>query len=556
MDVLGCDVRLVGPRSRRRVPPRDGGGRTATSPSATSGAWAGGCRSTAGSTTTRSARRSRARSTRRRSTRSRGRTPTDPAPIRRAWSRRRGRSPRTRGARPRRLDLRRPHRGPVQAARLRGRVHGPRRGARTRPAGHGADPRDQARLLGPGARASWATSWTSSARRTTSAARTGRCSRRRPTAPWSSRSSAELFSFIRARTSAKVFLHSCGAVRELIPDLIEIGVDILNPVQVSAAGHGRGGAQARVRARPGLLGRRRRHAAGARGRDARRGPRGGPAPGRRPARGRRVRVRRGPQHPAQRARREHPRDVGRCARRRQWLRERHRGRLVLDERGPGPAERRGRLDRGGRRPRRRGGLAGPLVAPGFIDVHVHGWGGHDAHRGLRAALSGMATGAPPARRDLVPAHGAVAARARDPALRGPGARLDARPRPPTGRSRSGSTWRGRSSRPARKGAQNPALLRTPAAIDADRRGRLAGRAADHDDRARAARGAGAHRAAGGSGSSRPSATPRPRWRRPGPATRPAAATTTHLFNAMTGVDHRAPGPRGRGAHGRRPRTSS
>jgi uroporphyrinogen decarboxylase len=46
---------------------------------------------------------------------------------------------------------------------------------------------------------------------------------------------AELFSFIRARTRAKVFLHSCGAIRELIPDLIEIGVDILNPVQVSAA---------------------------------------------------------------------------------------------------------------------------------------------------------------------------------------------------------------------------------------------------------------------------------------------------------------------------------
>lgn len=47
---------------------------------------------------------------------------------------------------------------------------------------------------------------------------------------------AELFAFIRARTSAKVFLHSCGAIRELIPDLIEIGVDILNPVQVSATG--------------------------------------------------------------------------------------------------------------------------------------------------------------------------------------------------------------------------------------------------------------------------------------------------------------------------------
>jgi uroporphyrinogen decarboxylase len=46
----------------------------------------------------------------------------------------------------------------------------------------------------------------------------------------------ELFSFIHARTPAKVFFHSCGAIRELVPDLIEIGVDILNPVQVSAAG--------------------------------------------------------------------------------------------------------------------------------------------------------------------------------------------------------------------------------------------------------------------------------------------------------------------------------
>ncbi len=47
---------------------------------------------------------------------------------------------------------------------------------------------------------------------------------------------AELFAFIRARTTAKILFHSCGAIRELLPDLIEIGVDILNPVQVSAAG--------------------------------------------------------------------------------------------------------------------------------------------------------------------------------------------------------------------------------------------------------------------------------------------------------------------------------
>lgn len=35
---------------------------------------------------------------------------------------------------------------------------------------------------------------------------------------------------------AKIFFHSCGSVRPLIPDLIELGVDILNPVQIGAAG--------------------------------------------------------------------------------------------------------------------------------------------------------------------------------------------------------------------------------------------------------------------------------------------------------------------------------
>ncbi len=33
-----------------------------------------------------------------------------------------------------------------------------------------------------------------------------------------------------------IFLHSCGSITEVIPDLVEIGVDALNPVQVSAAG--------------------------------------------------------------------------------------------------------------------------------------------------------------------------------------------------------------------------------------------------------------------------------------------------------------------------------
>jgi uroporphyrinogen decarboxylase len=41
---------------------------------------------------------------------------------------------------------------------------------------------------------------------------------------------------IKKKTNAKLFYHSCGATRGLIPDLIEIGFDILNPVQVSARG--------------------------------------------------------------------------------------------------------------------------------------------------------------------------------------------------------------------------------------------------------------------------------------------------------------------------------
>ena len=45
-----------------------------------------------------------------------------------------------------------------------------------------------------------------------------------------------LFGFIHSRTDAKVFLHSCGSFAEVLPDLIEVGVDILNPVQFRAEG--------------------------------------------------------------------------------------------------------------------------------------------------------------------------------------------------------------------------------------------------------------------------------------------------------------------------------
>jgi uroporphyrinogen decarboxylase len=45
---------------------------------------------------------------------------------------------------------------------------------------------------------------------------------------------ADFISFIKARTRAKVLFHSDGDVATLIDDFIEIGVDILNPIQTSA----------------------------------------------------------------------------------------------------------------------------------------------------------------------------------------------------------------------------------------------------------------------------------------------------------------------------------
>jgi uroporphyrinogen decarboxylase len=45
---------------------------------------------------------------------------------------------------------------------------------------------------------------------------------------------AEVIAAIKAHSKAKVFFHSCGNVYPLIGDFIEIGVDVLNPVQVSA----------------------------------------------------------------------------------------------------------------------------------------------------------------------------------------------------------------------------------------------------------------------------------------------------------------------------------
>ena len=46
----------------------------------------------------------------------------------------------------------------------------------------------------------------------------------------------KLVQFIRAGTDAKIWYHTCGNCIEYIDDLLDNGVDILNPVQISAAG--------------------------------------------------------------------------------------------------------------------------------------------------------------------------------------------------------------------------------------------------------------------------------------------------------------------------------
>jgi uroporphyrinogen decarboxylase len=45
----------------------------------------------------------------------------------------------------------------------------------------------------------------------------------------------ELIGLIK-KYDKKVLMHACGAISELIPDLIEMGVDAINPVQITATG--------------------------------------------------------------------------------------------------------------------------------------------------------------------------------------------------------------------------------------------------------------------------------------------------------------------------------
>ncbi len=44
----------------------------------------------------------------------------------------------------------------------------------------------------------------------------------------------KLVQYIKSRTNAKIWYHTCGACTQYIPELIDNGIDVLNPVQISA----------------------------------------------------------------------------------------------------------------------------------------------------------------------------------------------------------------------------------------------------------------------------------------------------------------------------------
>lgn len=55
---------------------------------------------------------------------------------------------------------------------------------------------------------------------------------------------------------AKNFMHTCGSVRPILPDLIEAGLDIYNPVQFTAKDMDLKELKQEFGKEPGLLGRR------------------------------------------------------------------------------------------------------------------------------------------------------------------------------------------------------------------------------------------------------------------------------------------------------------
>lgn len=185
------------------------------------------------------------------------------------------------------------------------------------------------------------------------------------------------------------------------------------------------------------------------------------------------------------------------------------------------------------------GASGPFVAPGFVDVHVHGWGGHDA-MGPPVDLDGMARAL--LRRGVTSfLPTAVTASLPDLAAFAERVRRWLPNAPRDGAQPLGFNIEGPFIATARKGAQDPAWIRDAAGVD--RAGleplldglRLMTVAPETEgalDLIAWLTGRGVTVSAGHSAADLASA-------RAGYAA--GASSTTHLFNAMSGIDHHAPG---------------
>jgi N-acetylglucosamine-6-phosphate deacetylase len=188
---------------------------------------------------------------------------------------------------------------------------------------------------------------------------------------------------------------------------------------------------------------------------------------------------------------------------------------------------------------RAAGADGPYIAPGFVDVHVHGGGGHDAMGG-RDALDGMA-------RHLL-RHGVTSFL--PTGVSAPLADLyrfvdDVRDwmlvAPADGAEPLGSNLEGPWLSFARKGAHDPALLRSPADLRlADLEAHLGGlRLVTVAPELPGALDLIAWLHARGVATSMGHSASTLDEARAGYAA--GGSSTTHLFNAMSGVDHRSPG---------------
>ncbi len=121
----------------------------------------------------------------------------------------------------------------------------------------------------------------------------------------------QLVQYIKSRTSAKIWYHTCGGCRGYIPDLLDNGIDILNPVQISASDMAPDRPEGRVRRATDVSGAAALTPSTCCPRRSRNGTRTRPTQHRDLEAGRRLRVQQRPQHPGRCAGRQHPGHVRR-----------------------------------------------------------------------------------------------------------------------------------------------------------------------------------------------------------------------------------------------------